>query len=269
MTADVAPAETWWGSYQLGFETSRIWTIGPLTLIVRCLNNEWQIGQERKTDNLVNSDLCETRITDQLPDILAKNSRYVFHQTSGLLTLLPLMADRPIITRPQIPFYLTAGEEVTVYVSSSLWLELWVGASPRKSLERIAIQRPSDTWFGPSTRSGELCYASTTHCRLSLKDQPHRPHRAITPVLIRNQADTTLAVERLNMPAPSLPIYASASGQLWTPKITLTRDKDGDMAALKIDKKAPKEAESALRISEPLNKIENGLLFRAFNAVFS
>jgi len=259
----------WWGNYQCEFGKSRIWHIGPLTLIVRCLNNEWQIGHQRVSEFSADHDICDTRLTEELPDTLEKNSRYVFHQTSGLLTLLPLMSDRPIITRPQIPFYLTSGEEATVYVSLALWLEIWVGAPPRKSLERIAIQRPSDTWFGPSTRSGELCYASTTHCRLNLKDLPRRPNRAITPVLIRNQADTTLAVERLNMPSPLLPMYASSDGQLWAPRITLTREKDGDMAELIIDKQAPIEATAAVRISEPVRKTENGLLFRAFNAVFS
>ena len=39
MTGIAVPAETWWGNYKLDFETSRIWNIGPLTRIVRCLKD--------------------------------------------------------------------------------------------------------------------------------------------------------------------------------------------------------------------------------------
>jgi hypothetical protein len=269
MTSDVDTPLSWWGKYTLECKQNRIWNIGPLTLIVRCLAGEWQVANERADDFNEEQHAWLSSITDLLPETLENNSRYVFHQTSGLLNIRPLLADRPIISRPYTPFYLTAGEEVTVYVSTPLWLELSVGSKSKKLLEEIAIQRPSDTWFGPSTREGDLCYASSTHCRLDLEELPQRPYRAITPVHICNKADTTLAVERLNVPAPLLPLYASSKGQLWTPKITLIRDKDGDMAELVIDNKPPKEAVRAVKLSEPRETVDEGVLFRAFNAVFS
>ena len=136
-------------------------------------------------------------------------------------------------------------------------------------LQSIAIQRLSDTWFGPSTLEGELCYASTTHCRLNVKELPQRTHRVITPVLIRNQANTTLLLERLNLPTPLLPLYCSSSGQLWTPQVTLTREKDGDQAELIIDNKPPVEAGQLLKLNEARDIADNGVLFRAFNTVFS
>jgi len=269
MTDDNHSPPSWWGNFKLDNEQSRLWQIGPLTLIVRCLSGEWQIAHEQ-TDNIVDSKaIWEIKNTDQLPGTLDNNSRYVFRETTGLLNISPLLADRPIVSRPHTPFYLSAGEEVTVYVSSPLWLQLAVGSSPAKELQNIAIQRLSDTWFGPSTREGELCYATTTHCRINLDDIPQRPHRAITPVFICNQADTTLAVERLNVPAPLLPLYASTTGQLWTPKITLIREKDGDMAELKIDNKPPAESKHAARLGEPRETADSSVLFRAFNAVFS
>ena len=58
-------------------------------------------------------------------------------------------------------------------------------------------------------------------------------------------------------------------GQLWTPKITLIREKDGDLAELVIDNKPPKEAEQAVKLSEPRETVDDSVLFRAFNAVFS
>ena len=269
MINETQTPSSWWGKFFLDIGHNRQWKIGPLTLIVRRLSGEWQLAHER-LDEFDSSEVDWTITdTEQLPESLDDYSRYVFNDSTGQLSITPMLADRPIISRPLTPFNLTAGEQVTLYVSMPLWIKLSVGTTAEKALKEIAIQRPSDTWFGPSTLEGELCYASSTHCRLNLDDLPQRPHRAITPVLIRNQADTNLSLERLNLPAPLLSLYACSDGQLWTPQVTLNREKDGDMAELKIDNRPPEQAELIQQLSEPRNKSDNGALFRAFNAVFS
>lgn len=259
----------WWGNFTLPHEQSLQWRIGPLTLIVHCLDGEWQIGHQRTADFDNDDSTWEFQRCDLLPETLDKHSRYIFSKILKQLTLTPRLADRPIISRPRVPFNLTAGEEVTLYISSPLWIELTLATSPATLLEEVAIQRPSDTWFGSSTLEGELCYASSTHCRINLAELPQRVHRAITPVVIRNQAETTLTVERINLPAPLLSVYACTNGQLWTPQVTLIRGKHGDMAELKIDNKAPEQAESPIRLSRPRDTASAGVLIRAFNAVFS
>jgi len=268
MTSEIQPPTSWWGDYNVGIGQNRQWRIGPLTLIARCLSAEWQIAHERTGEFDENRATWNVSDTDVPLDTLANIARYIFHETAGLLTLTPLLADRPVISRPHTPFNLPGGETVTLYVSTPLWVDLAVGSSHKKMTE-IAIQRPSDTWFGPSTQEGELCYATTTHCRLNLKDLPQRPHRAITPVVIRNQADTTLSVERLNVPAPLLPLYAASNGRLWTPKVTLIREEDGDMAELKFDDTPPQEAQQAIQLNQPRKTTSEGMLIRAFSAVFS
>jgi hypothetical protein len=258
----------WWGSFELRPDVTRQWRIGPMRLLVRSLDNEWQVAFEREEigeDNGIRWDVSDT---DDLPDSLKEFARYIFLEPSTRLTITPLLADRHVICRPSTPFNLTAGEEVTLYVSSPVWLSLAVGDAQKK-LGEIAIQRASDTWFGPSTREGELCYASTTHARLALEELPQRPHRAITPVLIRNRADSTLSVERLNVPAPLLSLYGSEDGQLWTPGVTLMRERDGDMAELQIMTLPPKEAAGATLLSKPRKTSTENVLIRAFSTVFS
>lgn len=258
----------WWGDFRFEPGVSQQWHIGPLTLVIRCQNGDWQVGYDRLDDSDTDETGWNISNTDQLPASLKEFARYIFRDTSSQLSLSPLLADRPVISRPHTPFNLTAGEEATLYVSSPLWISMAVGTS-RKILGEIGIQRPSDTWFGPSTREGELCYASTTHCRLNLDELPLRAHRAITPLVIRNQADSTLLVERLNLPVPLLPLYIATDGRLWTPKITLTREKDGDMAALKIDSRPPIEAPGTTKLCNPRKTASGSVLIRAFNAVFS
>ena len=269
MTIEANKQPQWWGSFKLEIDENKEWQIGQLKLIVRRLKNEWQIAHEpvADVDKIDNSFVIKN--TDQLPESLKNNSRYVLRNTTGQLTVTPQLADRPVITRPHIPFNLSSGEEITLYVSSILWLELAIGSAPEKVLTSIAIQRLSDTWFGPSTLEGEFCYASTTHCRLDFEEIPKRFHRAITPVLIRNLSDTTLLLDRLNLPTPVLPLYTSSTGQLWTPQITLTREKDGDLAELKIDDKPPKNKGKMKKINDARKPADSSVLFRAFSTVFN
>jgi len=269
MTADVQAMTSWWGGFDFQGEQSKEWNIGPLKFIVQRLKNEWQIAHEYKDNFDANNITWSVKDTDQPSASLSDNSRFIFQDASGELSITPKLADRPIISRPLTPFNLTAGEEVTLYVSSSIWIELAINSAAKTVLKEIAIQRLSDTWFGPSTLEGELCYASTTHCRLSLDELPHFTHRAITPVLICNKADTTLSLERLNLPAPLLSLYAASNGQLWTPQITLIRQKDGDMAELKIENTLPDDVQPVIQLSEPRNRVDSSVLFRAFNTVFS
>ncbi|MCW9023646.1 MAG: hypothetical protein OQK73_03085 [Gammaproteobacteria bacterium] len=258
----------WWGKFNFDMAQIRQWRIGALTLNVQCLQHEWQVAYEQDRDFDENNVSYEINEIDVFSETLKNTARYIFRETSGLLTVTPLLADRPVISRPNTTFNLTPGEEVKLYVSTPLWLRLGVDNTEEK-LAEIAIQRPSDTWFGPSTLEGELCYASTTHCRLNLEEMPHRPHRAITPVIIQNQANTMLAVDRLNVPTPLLSLYASSNGHLWTPTISLVREKDGDMAGLKIDTSAPIEAHGGIQLSQPRQTGKTDILIRAFNAVFT
>jgi len=96
-----------------------------------------------------------------------------------------------------------------------------------------------------------------------------RPHRAITPVVLRNQAKTPLFLERLSIPVTFLPLFGSLDGLLWTPQITLAREEDSEMAALKIDERPPRAAQRPVRLCEPRETASMGMLFRAFSALFS
>lgn len=260
------PPSCWWGIFKFNLQQSREFQIGPLSLNIMRLNGEWVISHVYASEVEDNDSLKDARLSEKTSTDCA---RYILSDTSGQLTITPLLADRQIISRPITPFNLAAGEEVTLYISSPLWIDIYIGESQIKKLNSLTSQRMSDTWFGPSTLEGELCYASNTHCRMSLDELPYRPHRAITPVLIKNQADTTLFVERLNLPAPLLQLYASANNQLWTPKVTLIREKDGDMASLKIDSSPADEATDAFKICEARKSLSDGALFRAFNAIFN
>lgn len=268
--SDNENGSTFW-CRKFSFEVGQVrhWQVGPLTLVVQCLKGEWMVGHERQQEFAEYHGIEEVSVMGLLPSALANNARYVFRETTRVLSFSPQLADRPVISRPETPIFLTAGEEATLYVSTPLWINLKVGASQPRQLAEVPIQRPSDTWFGPSTREGKLCYSTMTHCRINLDVLVYYEYRAITPIRILNRADTTLAIERLNLPAPLLPLYASSNGLLWTPRVTLKREDDGELAELIIDQSPPKEAQRSKQIAVPREDTHAGALFRAFNAVFS
>jgi hypothetical protein len=194
--------------------------------------------------------------------------RFGFRKASGQLELRPALADRPVVVNPEIPFALPAGEETSLYVSVSLWLQIHTG-NPASLLLEEPVFRPSDTWFGPSTMEGELCYAGRTGARLNLENLTVRPQRAICAVRIRNRAATLLPLQRLKLPAPNLSLFTSAEGHLWTEALTLDRDQDGELASLRLGKGPPREARDPVHVNGPRARIERGLLVRTFAGHFA
>src|SRR5690606_5680646 len=101
---------------------------------------------------------------------------------------------------------------------------------------------PSDTWFGPSTREGELGYAARTNARLDLEQMRPRPSRAVTKVVVRNVGDDNLRIERLNLPVPQLSLFVNRQGLIWTNSITVERDRLGALAKVTTSRRPPEEA---------------------------
>ena len=171
-----------------------------------------------------------------------------------------------MVTRPVVPFHLCAGEEATVYVSLPVWIRLEAG--PHKlMLKEIAIQRLSDTWFGPSTLEGELCYASATYCHQELHEVPIYAYRAITPVLIQNRTKETLVMERLSLPADYLAVYGTPDNNLWTSRVSVNWE-HGNTVAVKIEAQPPLEAGQAQLLCVPRHEPDKGGVIRAVASLF-
>jgi hypothetical protein len=256
---------TWWGTVEFSEGSAKRWEIGPLTLWIRRMAQEWWIAFERdekKQERMA----AALESGDSEWSGHASLERYLTRHAQPVLHISPMLADRPVVTRPAVPLHLCAGEEATVYVSLPAWIRLEAG--PYKLvLKEIAIQRLSDTWFGPSTLEGELCYASTTHCRQDLGEVPLYPYRAITPVLIQNRSKQTLVLERLSLPVHFLTVYGSQENTLWTSRVSL-RWEHGSTVSMEIEAQAPAQAGKAQILCGPRNEPEKGGVIRAVASFF-
>lgn len=257
----------WWGPVPLAVNQAAVRQIAMLKLAVSRLPAEWRLCCDQQ-DLLEEDDLplsaavVEAHEAPEYPQI----QRYVFRDAGSPLSLLPALADRPVVIQPFQPFTVPAGEEGAIFVSTPLWVHLGVG-EPAQTLAYLPIRRPTDTWFGPNTMEGELCYASRTFGRMGLSEIPLRPHRAVTRVNIHNRAASPLLVERLSLPVPYLSRYAGDDARLWTESVAMERDRDGGHANFRIEKNAPAEAPGALLVAGPRQAAGESLSFRAFGAL--
>ena len=255
--------DAWWGPSSLAEASTGYWRIGPLQLWVYRSRQEWRVTSERGDDALDGTLVREVPTDRPFPADSPETRRFGFRKTGGKLQLVPILADRPVIINPATPFALPPGEELTLFLSTAVWVRFQV-SEPVVPLLEMPTHRPSDTWFGPSTREGELCYAGKTSARHQLDNLPHRPHRAISSLQIRNHATTHLAVERIKLPLPHMSVFESGEGQLWTETVTLEREQDDEMATLELGKKPPAAIAKAKLLSGPREQPTKGLSIRAF-----
>jgi len=256
----------WWGNFTFDNGECALWQIGPSQVKIQRKELEWLIFHEELDA------AEEKRIRVKEPFLVAELEtlkdikRYIFKKTSKNLKIFPRLADRAIVTRPTSPIYLSAGEESVIFISSPLWFSVSSDGA-NAFTEEFPILRPSDTWFGPDTQNGEICYASKTSCRLYLEDFPYLPHRAVTPLKFKNYSEKPILIERINLPVKYLSLYRTEEGYLWTQGLSMRCEDDEITISLKINKNMHDYAGKATLVSPPRVKLSNNVFKRALDSL--
>lgn len=258
--------EVWWGTFPLRRGQHIEKQIGPLSLAFKVELNECQIYYNYLADWMEDSEE-ESRSLEQLICSDNLKERYILRNTDEKLSLLPILADRSVITKPVTPIYIPSKQKVTIFVSTPLWVRAEYG--PEKILLKdIAVIRPSDTWFGPNTMEGEICYASQTKARFEASNLPKRYHRATTPVHIFNDSASHLLLERINLPVTHLEVYLDANNRFWTQAVKMINDQDNETAEMLILPGSPAEASKSTLIGEPREMVVEKTIIRKISGFF-
>ncbi len=260
-------AGRWWGDWELPADTELHVRLDALALWIGRAPSEWRLSHclgERAA-----APALELPARSPEPSFEAagvRGARYAFRRTADRLRIEPALPPRGLVVRPEGPLVIPRGEQVTVYLRLPLWLRLCVPGGD--CLLDTGLQPLSDTWFGPRTGPGELCYASRLRGRLNLGDLPVDPFRAHAAIHIRNEAEAPLPVDGLRLPTPNLSLYAGADHQLWTETVLLVHEQDGEMAALDLGGGAPREAPGAALVAGPRSVPERRAVVHTFSGLF-
>ena len=274
----------WWGEYRLPQGVRGLWRVGPLDLQVERRKAGWDLAW-RQSGNRRSEDLeveCPAgEFATRLSDAEDVRRRSILQESGEVgdgkaedgavgddgLVVTPLAADRPVVTRPDASCLVLPGRTVTLYVSTPLWLR--VETRDGETLLEEPTVRLSDTWFGPSTRVGELCYAIRTRAFPDLDELPVLAFRAITRLRIENSSHGELELVRLSLPAPNLSVWCDADHPergLWTSYVVLRRNADGETAEVDVVRGAPPELSRPERVSWPRQRQSRNVVVRAMSA---
>jgi hypothetical protein len=258
--------------------------VGPLALRVLRLPHEWRVQREFLEDgeNAVSVEIpvpieaawgattTVTRVPQprsgarvHVDSDEASVTRYATASDTTRLRILPVLPDRTVVTRPEMPLTILPHTKVTLYVGSPVWARLLQGGD--EVLGDLSVLPVKDAWLGPNTQEGEACYSTRTHGRLTLDNVVLAPHRVMTAVTIQNRIEQPFVCEQVNLPVRRLSVHATKEGRLCTEAVTLERV--GELARLIIDDELPPGMRDATRLTGPRD-VEGGGMFRAFGTLF-
>ena len=259
----------WWGKYTLTKDRWAHWRIGPFSLYAQPKDHEWHVAIWQNTDAQDSSLLLDTATSTEPDAETYSFSRYAIGSPETELELKPRLGDRLFIVSPEQPLFLLAGQSSVLYVSTIVWIQASVTNGNGKVLLDMPTIRRSDTWFGDNTREGELCYATRTSARTELDAIRPRPHRAVTPVEIRNEGSGILPIEQFRVPVPALSLYADDDDRLWTDAVCFVREEGEDRAAMSIPEPRRHLPAKRTLIDEPRVPVETGTIVKAFSKLLS
>ena len=267
-TSESSPSR-WWDPFDLPLGSSGSWRIGPFELKIQRQPHEWLLWYQHLDQSIDDSlDVQEPSELIQIDPEEGELLRVVTEDPSNAVDLSPRLADRPIVARPENPFLIMAGAVITLYISSPVWMLIQVGSPPSKLLD-LATWPMSDTWFGPSTTQGELCYAIKTNARLNLENLPLLPNRAITQLRLENRTAENVKLERLTLPAPNLALYIDDHDHFWSQSVAIKVTDGGSSVEVDLGKGPPSDAVGARIISEPRTRVHRNIFLRARHALFT
>lgn len=252
--AAAPPTEGPWGAIALSAGASERLVIGPLALTLRRERDELWVHARRE-----GAEGAEAPGGTAGADAW---TRWVAAGNSIRTRVSPTLADRPVVVAPEVPFRLAPGITARIYVRIPLWARIaLVGSSEIALLEEPTIVM-SDTWWGDLS-TGELAYWLPTKARREVDETLAEPHLVVCPVVLRNESDDILPVEKLAIRVMHMSIYRSGS-MLWANETRVRYEDEAEGSRIDMAERPPKEAADAELLAPPREEMPRGLRAKTF-----
>ncbi len=249
----------WWGSFQVEEGQSKFWRIGNVIVCVDRFQNEWHVAGCPVSILQGPVDEDDSKLTIPFNDLNFKTFTF---KTEAEINIKPVLPDMPLASKLPQPLYIPAGESILLYVSSPVWIRIETGKT-NIILDEIPTFVLSETWISHnnSTIAGEICYSGHTHCSSYLKEIPSGPDRIISPMLIKNDSEETLKLEKISVPLPYLSVYSDAENFLWTEQLYVFKD-GNDNPEVEVAKGPPKALDEIYRLTKARKELPTNTSLR-------
>ena len=256
-----------WDKHNLEKDVCYKIKLGPLSVWIKNVEDEIQIASQR-----VNEDTIKPGEQPQL--LIVDDAR----QTAGLawgrwiagdncnrIRILPVMPNRSIVVRPELPLKLPAGQKAMFYVRIPAWIRVAIVSVEDVVLREEPTVELSNIWFGDPV-SGELCYSLRSRARRKFADFVPMAHRVICPIFISNLSKTELNVERFCIQANHLNIYAGTN-MMWTNDIKIQFHGDELESSIDYTQKPSELEPDAVLITHARTPFKKALFQRGLDSI--
>jgi hypothetical protein len=252
----------WWGHYEVPIDGWRLFELGQMRVWAGRFAGEWRFATEPNPAGKTEG--WETKVVEAGPEWFA---RYAVTDEQNKLLLAPILPERPLVFRPRVPLYLPENQELTVYVEIPLWVA-FCSVDPLREVASFPLQVLSDTWFGPTTREGELCYACKTPLAIGFRYRELSSFRATCAISLANRGPTPLKLERIRVRVEALALFQENNGRIWTQDVIFDRTRGNDPIAMQIRPGPPSAAKNATQIAGPRSSESANLVLKALSHLF-
>jgi len=176
------------------------------------------------------------------------------------LRFRPMMPNRPVVVRPEMPYTILPGERIQFFVGLPIWLAVETESEIR--LLEEAVIHLSNTWFG-APMEGELAYAMRTWARREAEDLDFEPWRVVCPVRLKNMTKDKLSFERICIRARFLDIYQDGKKGLWSNESGVSVRGGNNWSRISYARGAPKELKNPELLVKSTEEVKGGFSLRA------
>lgn len=235
----------WWGRYSIEVGQSKFWKIGKVTVCLDRFLNSWHINYY------------------ELEQFERNTSKTFTFKTQKEVIFKPILACKPVVSKLESPLYIPPGENITIYLSSPVWIQVETG-KPSFVLAEIPSEQIKETWFGINNHIGDFCFAATSKSMTNIEDVNFSPDKTITPVYLCNKSSNVICLEQICVPVPYLSVFLDDNGNLWTEQINLVYRNNRE-PKVSVGSGPPLYVKNPLLINLPRKKFNSNSITSFFN----
>ena len=194
-------------------------------------------------------------------------SRWVLNTNEPEIEIHPAFQELPLVVRPEYPIRMVSGSEAKFYTRVPIIMQIIDLAENGLKITEVPSIPLVRTWFG-TFLSGEMAYWLKTTARREISKDMFKSHLCICPIVIKNNSDEELHVEKLCLRVDRLSIFKdNSTNQLWSDQMKIECKGQDNYSDLVVSGKQPDEVIDGQLVGKPRNPLKKGIAEKTFNII--